>query len=301
MIRFSSSLRRGFCFCFTLLTLLWISTGASGQAIPLQNGDKIAFLGDSITNFGWSHPDGYVRLIMLGLEVNEIKTAAIPAGISGNTSKDMLARLERDVISRHPVWMTLSCGVNDVWHGKTGVELEPYKQNITSIVDQCQTAGIKVMILSATMITEDPEANFNKQLAGYNDFLAKLAVEKHCLFADLNGAMQASVTHGVPGQKVGNALTVDGVHMNSWGNQMMADGVLKAFGLNDMQLSKARQAWQKIQLPFPGKGTLSLQQYEQLATLAASQHLTTDELIDKAFSRTVEDLLKSSGITSTQK
>ena len=63
------------------------------------------------------------------------KIEVIPAGVGGNTSKDMLARLDRDVLSKKPDWMTLSCGVNDVWHGATGVPLDQYQQNITSIVE----------------------------------------------------------------------------------------------------------------------------------------------------------------------
>lgn len=38
-------------------------------------------------------------------------------------------------------------------------------------------------------------------------------------------------------------LTRDGVHMNTAGNQMMAGGVLKAFGLDEQQLKKARDSW----------------------------------------------------------
>ena len=71
----------------------------------------------------------------------------------------MLARLDKDVISKKPQWMTLSCGVNDVWHFKLklgkrtfqGVGLEDYKKNIRAIVDKAQAAGIKVMILTSTM------------------------------------------------------------------------------------------------------------------------------------------------------
>ena len=87
-----------------------------------------------------------------------MKIQIIPAGVSGNTSKDMLARLDKDVLSKKPQWMTLSCGVNDVWHGVNGVPLDQYKQNITSIVDQAQAAGIKVVILTATMIGEEDNA-----------------------------------------------------------------------------------------------------------------------------------------------
>ena len=50
----------------------------------------------------------------------------------------MLARLKRDVLDKKPQIMTLSCGVNDVGHGKRGVELPDFKKNITAIVEQAQ-------------------------------------------------------------------------------------------------------------------------------------------------------------------
>ena len=43
----------------------------------------------------------------------------------------------------------------------------------------------------------------------------------------------------------GNLLTVDGVHMNVLGNIMMAEGILRAFGLNGEQIAKAEAVWDK--------------------------------------------------------
>ena len=90
--------------------------------------------------------------------------------------------------------MTLSCGVNDVWHGKRGVPLDQYKTNITDIVDKCQAAGVRVMILTATMIREDPAGDLNRQLAPYNEFLRELAEEEAIrVFADnLNDLLLAA-------------------------------------------------------------------------------------------------------------
>jgi lysophospholipase L1-like esterase len=143
----------------------------------------------------------------------------------------MLARLEKDVLSKKPDWMTLSCGVNDVWHGAKGVKLEDYKKNITAIVDQAQAAGVKVMILTSTMIKEDQANDLNKKLAPYNEFLRKLAAEKKCLLADLNSEMQEALKAFPAYAPKGKQLTGDGVHMNAEGNKMMARGILKAFGV----------------------------------------------------------------------
>jgi lysophospholipase L1-like esterase len=226
--------------------------------ILVKSGDKIAFLGDSITQGGWSNAAGYVRLVMAGLEANGVKAEAIPVGISGNKSNDMLGRLERDVLSKKPQWMTLSCGVNDVWHGKRGVPLDDamaasgsydegvarrgtYEKNIGNIVDQAQAAGIKVVLLTATVIKEQLDNKENGELAPYNEFLRALAREKKLPMADLNAMFQTKIkAANQPGK---NTYTSDGVHMNAAGNQLMATGVLQAFGLNDTQIAKASQAW----------------------------------------------------------
>jgi lysophospholipase L1-like esterase len=229
--------------------------------IAVKPGEKVAFLGDSITAQGWGNPAGYVKLVVAAFEANGINITPVPAGIGGHKSNDMLARLDKDVLSKKPQWMTLSCGVNDVWHGNKGVPLddaqaaaqtyekrsanEPekgtYEKNITQIVEQAQAAGAKVVVLTATVIKEDLGNDENKKLAPYNDFLRKLARDKHLLLADLNAMVQERVkAANQPGK---NVFTVDGVHMNAEGNKIMATGVLQAFGFDAAQIKKAEAAW----------------------------------------------------------
>jgi len=155
----------------------------------------------------------------------------------------MLARLERDVLKHKPDWMTLSCGVNDVWHGKSGVDLASYKKNIAEIVDKAQAAGVKVMLLTSTMIREDQGNDLNQKLLPYNEFIKVLAKEKKCLLADLNADMQAALKAFPADAPKGKQLTSDGVHMNKPGNIMMARGVAEAFGLTNQQLDQSEKNW----------------------------------------------------------
>jgi len=225
--------------------LLLAGLSAAGD-IQVKDGQSIAFLGDSITA-GGNAPLGYLGMVISGLEANGVKATKIPAGISGHKSDQMLDRLQRDVIDKKPDWMTLSCGVNDVWHGARGVKLEDYKTNITEIVARAKKAGIKVMILTSTMITEDAKAGNNVKLAAYNAFLAELAKSEGCLLADLNADMQKAIAAAVEaGAKPGRILTRDGVHMNPFGNAMMATGILRAFGLDDQQIAKAHARWDSV-------------------------------------------------------
>lgn len=231
--------------------------------IAVKSGDKIAFLGDSITAGGWGNPAGYVRLVIAGLEANGVKAEAIPAGISGHKSNQMLKRLDKDVLSKKPQWMTLSCGVNDVWHGPNGVPLDDamaasgtydnevaargtYKKNIAAIIDQAKAAGVKPVLLTATVIQENLGSKENGLLAPYNAFLRDLAKEKKIPLADLNTMFQARIRlENKPNTKV---ITSDGVHMNVEGNKLMAVGVLQAFGLNAAELDKAKAAWPPLEV-----------------------------------------------------
>ncbi len=211
--------------------------------IVIKNGEKIAFLGDSITAAGRG-PGGYCQLVLAALKDQGIEAEPVFAGISGHKSNQMLARLERDVLKHKPDWMTLSCGVNDVWHGKRGIDLASYKKNITEIVDKAQAAGVKVMLLTSTMIREDQGNDLNQKLAGYNEFLNALAKEKKCLLADLNADMQTALKTFPDDAPRGKQLTSDGVHMNKAGNIMMARGVAKAFGISDQQLDLSEKNWE---------------------------------------------------------
>jgi len=210
--------------------------------ILIKDGQSIAFLGDSITAGGWSDNGGYVKLIVDGLAKEGVKVTPIPAGVGGHKSNDMLARLDRDVLSKKPDWMTLSCGVNDVWHGKNGVPLEDYQKNITAIVDRAQAQGVKVVLLTATPIFEDLKNPQNAELQRYNDFLRSLAKERNLPLADLSAGF-ASVLGKLPEKKDSRYLTVDGVHMNPEGNLLMAKGCLAALGVDAEQRAGLEKQW----------------------------------------------------------
>ena len=279
-----------------LVAGVWLAGQGMAQTIAVSNDQAIAFLGDSITEAGAGSPGGYCQLVVSGLAANGIKVKLIPAGISGHKSNDMRGRLAKDVLDKKPDWMTLSCGVNDVWAGANGVPLEAYKTNIMDIVDRAQAAGIRVMILTATMISESAKAESNQKLADYNAFLLTLAAEKKCLLADLNAAMQKAVEEGRAKGQAGNLLTTDGVHMNLAGNQVMAVGVLRAFGLTDEQIRKAQDHWLDvpnaasvlISAPIP----LTIRQYNQLQEIADARKTNLADMLKSDASKMVEALLK---------
>lgn len=214
--------------------------------IMVKDGDTIAFLGDSITQFGQQNTDGYVNLTIRALAEEGVNVKPVKAGISGHKSNDMLKRLNRDVLSKKPRWMTISCGVNDVWHqdhGK-GVSLEDYKANITKILDTCAASNCTVIVLTATMFEgrEPAKDKHNIKLAPYNEWLRAEAKRRNLPLADLNAAMWAAHEKDPKAR-----LTRDGVHMGVSGDRLMAHGVLAAMGVPESSFAKIeREAWKTV-------------------------------------------------------
>ncbi len=122
----------------TTALLLAFSLGSPALAAPrLKAGDRIVTLGDSITQAG-----GYQALMqkVLARFYPDLGVEIVNAGIGGHKAPDMAARLQKDVIDKKPTIVTVSCGVNDVWHGfydpPRGVDLETYTRLMTQMVQQ---------------------------------------------------------------------------------------------------------------------------------------------------------------------
>jgi acyl-CoA thioesterase I len=229
------------CGFWTAVLALWAV--CSPAQIIVSNGQRIAFLGDAITQFGWQNPRGFVRLVAAGLETNGVKVTVVPAGVIGDNTERMLARLKPDVLDKKPDWVVLSCGLTDIQPGTNGVPLARFKANVAAIVDQCRAAGSKVLLLTTTVAGENLGNAANQKLAGYNEALRALASEKKCPMADLNAMFQQAISDS---EHPGAVFTVGGLFMNPQGDQLMAKGILQAFGLDDAQEEKAEEVWFKM-------------------------------------------------------
>ncbi len=210
-------------------------------SVGFKSGDKIAFLGDSITEWGATNrdgsvnPTGYVNLVLDAIRAKGANVEGIYAGVAGNMSVQMLKRLDNDILSRKPDWMFLSCGVNDAPNGyederkNPGIPLEVFKKNITEILDRARANGIKVIVMTATPVVEEPEHKANTNLVPYNAFLREIAAARSLPLVDQNAAFNQYIDGKQ--DKAVRELTIDGTHMSVIGNKLMAGTILAALGL----------------------------------------------------------------------
>lgn len=210
------------------------------QSLPplLVGVQRIVCLGDSITE-GGDGPNGYVGLLRWKLQDRVPRLKIINAGISGHRSNDMLARFDRDVLRHKPDLVTISVGVNDVWHGfdedhpegggPAGIPVDAFRRNVEQMVAKAQAGAAKVVILSGTPIGEDRESPENLYAKPYNEALREIATLSGCRYVDYQAAFWAAIRrHRTETGRTDNCLTTDGVHMNAKGYALMATELITA-------------------------------------------------------------------------
>ncbi|HVC81506.1 MAG TPA: SGNH/GDSL hydrolase family protein [Chloroflexota bacterium] len=184
----------------------------------------IVFLGDSIT----AASDGYTRIatdLARALRPEE-PLRTINAGVGGNRSVDLPARLDRDVLAHRPDIVTVSIGINDVWRSldspRLGVRLHDYQAAVATVLDRIAAVDARAVVLTTSVIGEQLDSEGNRRLVPYNVALHALAQERGLVVADVNAAFQrAMAASHLP------ALTTDGVHLTHLGNTIMALAVLR--------------------------------------------------------------------------
>src|SRR5437870_9819990 len=90
--------------------------------ITLKKGDRIIFFGDSLTALAVKDRNvpegkGYVPLVREALKDRGVEVDAVATG--GHTVANLLARVDRDVLSKKPAVVVIQIGVNDAGRGVT--------------------------------------------------------------------------------------------------------------------------------------------------------------------------------------
>ena len=125
--------------------------------------------------------------------------------------------------------------MNDVLHrqANTPAVLEAYRKNVTDMVDKAQAAGAKVILLTPTVVEENPPSDRNKRLAEFANVMKEIATAKDCGVVDLHAIFLEAIAKKPASLK----LTKDGIHMNLYGDTLMAIGVLRALGVPDSKIA----------------------------------------------------------------
>ena len=206
-----------------------------------ENMDRIIFAGDSVTDMGSEQPVGeglfdnvgrsYVRVIenMLAVYYPERKIRITNSGTSGNTSRDLLARFDRDVISLNPDWVSICIGINDVWRQfdcpamtNTHVYPDEYRENMEKMILSVKDKVKGIFILTPYIIEPLREDMMRKRIDEYVEICRELAEKYGCIFVDFQKMYEdyCKIRHS-------SCIAWDRIHPNQIGATLMAREFLK--------------------------------------------------------------------------
>lgn len=209
-----------------------------------EKGDKVLFIGDSISDCNRARPVGEGLFEALGTSYAtdvaaqvtcmrpELQIRFVNMGTSGNRVRDLKARWQTDVLDLRPDWVSVLIGINDVWRQfdsplRTEEHVYPEEYEATYDVLIAQTLPrVKGMILMAPYFME-PNKNdpMRARMDAYGGIVKRLAEKHGQTFVDLQAGWDALFQHMHPMN-----IAWDRVHPNHVGHVYIANQFLKAVG-----------------------------------------------------------------------
>lgn len=220
---------------FGAAVIISAAAGSTFAGEGLKKGDRVVFLGDSITQAG-ARPGGYVTLVAEAIvrQKPDLGVEVIGAGISGNKVPDLEKRLQRDVLDKKPTVVVIYIGINDVWHSlnNRGTPKDAYEQGLRRLIEQIEKAGARVILSTPSVIGEktDGTNKLDAMLDEYSQISRQVAKDTGAQLLDLHQQFRDYLMKHNPDNAEKNVLTTDGVHLNAAGNRFVADRMLEALG-----------------------------------------------------------------------
>ena len=190
---------------------------------------RILFQGDSITDCGRDRSDphdlgpGYPKYVaeILRDEFRDIDFEFINLGISAEQTKDVLKRVETDIIGVKPDIVTILLGVNDTWHhinDKNWVPAEKYESNYRGILEAVKQTGARLVMLEQYVLQAPGMEPFHPDIDEKIQITRRLAREYADVFIPLDGLFASACVSEDP-----LYWTQEGVHPTDEGHLMISD------------------------------------------------------------------------------
>jgi len=145
----------------------------------------------------------------------------INSGISGDTSRDGLARLDWSVLSYEPDLVTINFGIND---SVFDIDVDEFKANLTNMIRRIRAGPDSEILLLSSQPLETPP--YDRIVQDYYRAVEDVAREMDVGFVDVYGAWMERVRAGTPQ----SSLIIPGLdHPNEAGYRIIAEELMRLF------------------------------------------------------------------------
>jgi lysophospholipase L1-like esterase len=219
------------------------SVSVFAEAPKFSDGDRVCFIGDSIT-----HQFRYHTQIVLFYTTRfpQMRLTTWNCGFAGDTAGGAVKRYDWDIAARKPTVATIMLGMNDVSRGlyaegKTGPEVEAKRQkaiatriaNIERLAEMLSHDGTRIIFITPSLFDQTGNQKAER-LTGVNDALKacaeadrKLAARVGAGLVDFSAPMEAINRAGQAKDPNFTVVGPDRVHPGPVGHLVMAYLFLK--------------------------------------------------------------------------
>jgi len=234
-----------------IVPLLVFQTISAQQVSPFKEGDRVVFLGNSITDGGRYH--SFIWLYYM-TRFPDMPLTIMNAGIGGDTAYDMNKRLDGDVFSKRPTVLVATFGMNDSgyfeynWDGQEDFGEKKHQEcygNFKQMEKRFQgLPNTRIVMMGSSPYDETAKIEGNTALRGKNETMKRIvAFQKESAekndweFFDLNQPMTEINQNG---QQKDSTFTIcgnDRIHPDNDGHMVMAYLFLKEQGFTGKEVA----------------------------------------------------------------
>ena len=208
------------------------------------HGSTVVFVGDSVTDAGRTSAPaqrpfdslgvGYVRFVAqhLGSQRPELGLKIVNRGVSGDRTRELEPRWERDVIVERPDVLSVLIGVNDSWRAFDENDPTPdheFEHRYRTLLERSLAANpaLRLVLCEAFLLFEQPtEEGFRHDLDGKVEVVNRLAAEFDATLVRFDEMFRAACT-----TTEATYWADDGIHPTPAGHGLMAWEWMRSTGV----------------------------------------------------------------------
>ncbi|MCA9216454.1 MAG: DUF1080 domain-containing protein [Planctomycetales bacterium] len=226
-------------FVTLIAAVVLLQSFVAAEQLVLKKGDRLAIVGDSITE--QKLYSKFMETYLLAC-YPELEIQTFQFGWGGERAPGFASRMENDLVPWRPDVVTTCYGMNDGSYREYTEQIgETYEDGMRQIIDRMKKAGATIVVGSPGVVDSftfarnrpDFDQVYNHNLEQLGQIAKQLATENKFPHADVFGAMnQAMLTAK---SALGEEFPVaggDGVHPGPNGHLVMAYAFLKSLGLD---------------------------------------------------------------------
>src|SRR5689334_13264302 len=226
-------------------------TSEGSQAKPkgglmIEAHAKLLMIGDSITDVERARPigegrdpalgRGYVATVdaLLGAVYPDQWIRVVNMGISGNTTRDLKARWQTDVLDLKPDWLSIMIGANDVWRQfdspkqtEKHVLIDEYERNLIDLITLTKPMLKGLVLFTPYYIEPNKQDAMRAATDKYAAVVKKLATANGAILVDTQAAFDEMLKIYYPA-----TINWDRVHPALVGAMVIARAFCNAIGFD---------------------------------------------------------------------